>query len=252
MPKLVAKNSGSVNTNILELLKTGGVIKAQSGTKVDENKLSVSELYKLKTGKDWSTAKREGLTNGSYEQNIALRKKLLSGELGAPADFSKPRANVITSTQDAYKQQTTYDEGPLGVSKVQELPEISFNSAFVRARNELGSGKEFIYNGNRYNTNTKEDNINTTTNTTNASQVNAVSQPQPSTLSTPNLQLKSKFITPNLQLKSKFITEKGSSVNPNNINPGSDTNASSTLNTAKPDTTSQPHTSQKVQRGSIE
>ena len=207
MPKLVAKNSGSVNTNILELLKTGGIIKAQSGTKVDENKLSVSELYKLKTGKDWSTAKREGLTNGSYEQNIALRKKLLSGELGAPADFSKPRANVITSTQDAYKQQTTYDEGPLGVSKVQELPEISFNSAFVRARNELGSGKEFIYNGNRYTTNTKEDNINTTntTNTTNASQVNAVSQLQPST-----------------------------------------------LNTAKPDTTSQPHTSQKVQRGSIE
>ena len=40
----------------------------------------VSELYKQKTGKDWSTAKQEGLTSGSFDDNMKLRDRLLKGE----------------------------------------------------------------------------------------------------------------------------------------------------------------------------
>ena len=41
---------------------------------------NVSDVYKQKTGKNWNTAKLEGLTNGSYEENIKLKSRLLSGE----------------------------------------------------------------------------------------------------------------------------------------------------------------------------
>lgn len=40
----------------------------------------VSELYTQKTGKDWNTAQQEGLTTGSYDDNMKLRQRLLSGE----------------------------------------------------------------------------------------------------------------------------------------------------------------------------
>ena len=35
----------------------------------------VSALYTQKTGKDWNSAKQEGLTTGSYEDNMKLRQK---------------------------------------------------------------------------------------------------------------------------------------------------------------------------------
>ena len=41
---------------------------------------TISSLYERKTGKQWSTAKKEGLTSGSYEDNMKLRQRLLSGE----------------------------------------------------------------------------------------------------------------------------------------------------------------------------
>lgn len=39
----------------------------------------VSEIWEQKTGTPWAEAKRQGLTDGSYEKNIQLREKLLEG-----------------------------------------------------------------------------------------------------------------------------------------------------------------------------
>lgn len=36
------------------------------------------DLYEMVTGKEWNTAKKEGLTDGSYKGNMALRKKLMA------------------------------------------------------------------------------------------------------------------------------------------------------------------------------
>lgn len=47
---------------------------------IAEDGTIVSELYKNKTGLEWSTAKERGLTDGSYEANIALAKRLQKGE----------------------------------------------------------------------------------------------------------------------------------------------------------------------------
>ena len=84
----------------------------------------VSELYKQKTGKDWNTAKAEGLTSGSYEDNMKLRQRLLSGEFESSPkkDFTKAE---------------------------------NFNEAFKLARQYLGANQIFEYQGRKYGTNLK-------------------------------------------------------------------------------------------------
>jgi hypothetical protein len=70
----------------------------------------VSEIWKDVTGTSWSQAKAQGLTDGSYSQNIALRNKLLSGELGevTPAkssssfDYNAYDANVKRLVDKGY------------------------------------------------------------------------------------------------------------------------------------------------------
>jgi murein DD-endopeptidase MepM/ murein hydrolase activator NlpD len=70
----------------------------------------VSEIWKDVTGTPWSQAKAQGLTDGSYSQNIALRNKLLSGELGevTPAkssssfDYNAYDANVKRLVDKGY------------------------------------------------------------------------------------------------------------------------------------------------------
>jgi muramidase (phage lysozyme) len=42
---------------------------------------TVSAIYEQMTGKPWATAKKEGLTDGSYQANIELRGNLLRGSL---------------------------------------------------------------------------------------------------------------------------------------------------------------------------
>jgi len=54
----------------------GNVPTAQSGG-------TVSQLWKQATGTPWSEAKKQGLTNGSYANNIALRKRIISGEFNS-------------------------------------------------------------------------------------------------------------------------------------------------------------------------
>jgi hypothetical protein len=59
----------------------------------------VSELYKQKTGKDWNTAKQEGLTSGSFDDNMKLRDRLLKGELdGNKVNTTVNKVNSNNST----------------------------------------------------------------------------------------------------------------------------------------------------------
>ena len=50
---------------------------------------TVSQLWKQATGTPWSEAKKQGLTDGSYANNIALRKRIISGEFNSvPSETS--------------------------------------------------------------------------------------------------------------------------------------------------------------------
>ena len=124
---------------------------------------TVSELYEEKTGKKWSTAKAEGLTSGSYEDNMKLKRRLLSGE------FDLEKNNLIETAKKITNIKSSYDSGPveenmnkhLIPTKNKEYDDVkSFKDAFIKARKELGAGKVFTYNGKLYTTNYAEENSN--------------------------------------------------------------------------------------------
>jgi hypothetical protein len=60
---------------------------------------SPSQVWYQYTGTPWSEARKKGLTDGSKEQNIKLRKKILAGEFGKPK-FSNEKYQNIESNYD--------------------------------------------------------------------------------------------------------------------------------------------------------
>lgn len=101
----------------------------------------VSELYKQKTGKDWNTAKQEGLTTGSYEDNMKLRQRLLSGE------FDNKQSITFKQGDNTQNNQTNLNQD---YTKAKD-----FNEAFKIARQQLGANQIFEYQGRKYGTNLK-------------------------------------------------------------------------------------------------
>lgn len=101
----------------------------------------VSALYTQKTGKNWNTAKQEGLTTGSYDDNMKLRQRLLSGE------FDNKQSTV--SKQNNNTQNTAINQDQ-DYTKAKD-----FNEAFKIARNQLGANQIFEYQGKKYGTNLK-------------------------------------------------------------------------------------------------
>lgn len=106
--------------------RNGKDIKAENGL------LVVSELYKQKTGKDWSTAKKEGLTDGSYKNNMKLREKLLNGE------FDNNNVSIEKNNQSINNDYAKAKD---------------FNEAFKIARKQLGANQIFEFQGKKYGTN---------------------------------------------------------------------------------------------------
>jgi lipoprotein-anchoring transpeptidase ErfK/SrfK len=101
----------------------------------NDSKLTVSQLWEKQTGTSWEDAKKEGLTDGSYESNIKLRSDLISNKY-SKKNYSKNRINNNISVEDNdYTKSTT------------------FNDAFQKARKSLGSNKIFEWNGKKYGTN---------------------------------------------------------------------------------------------------
>jgi hypothetical protein len=101
----------------------------------------VSELYKQKTGKDWSTAKKEGLTDGSLAGNLKLRERLLSEK-------------NINNTQSVGVTSNATSDATLNTNKY-NIKANDFNEAFKMARESLGANQIFEYKGRRYGTNLK-------------------------------------------------------------------------------------------------
>lgn len=74
---------------------------------------TVSEIWKKVTGSDWSQAKKLGLTDGSYEQNMKLRNKLVSSPeyraLVSPRpQAERPRMSVpsrVSAPANSYRVQ---------------------------------------------------------------------------------------------------------------------------------------------------
>jgi hypothetical protein len=91
----------------------------------------VSAMWKERTGKSWDKAKEEGLTDGSYESNMALRSRLLKGDFDAATDI---------------EEENTKEEDN----------DISFSEAFREAREKQGgSGGRFEWRGKTYGTRLK-------------------------------------------------------------------------------------------------
>ncbi len=117
---------GGIDINIsdrgIRMSRNGGLFKAQNGLYLPK---TVSEIYEEKTGKPWSTAKEEGLTSGSYEDNIRLRNQLLS--------------NAFENNENNFSNS--------------QVTRRRFVDAFNDARNQLGPNQIFEYNGQIYTTN---------------------------------------------------------------------------------------------------
>ena len=106
----------------------------------------VSELYKQKTGKDWSTAKQEGLTTGSWDDNMKLRQRLLSGELDSKQINTKTTINNINNPTKSFN---------ISVENQDYTKAKDFNEAFKIERKQLGANQIFEYQGRKYGTNLK-------------------------------------------------------------------------------------------------
>ncbi len=118
-------------------------------------KLSVAELYTTLTGKSWSAAKAEGLTNGSYEQNMALRANLLKQV--AEDNSSEP----VEEEQEMYEgwfadtpiEKETKKEKKSNKEKINDFSKASsFGAAFKAARAALGGDATFKYKGKMFTT----------------------------------------------------------------------------------------------------
>jgi len=73
-----------------------------------------SEIWKQHTGTSWSEAKRQGLTDGSAAQNIALANRVLAGEFGEPQisyeDYQNSRAAYDKMVVDKVMRGATLDD----------------------------------------------------------------------------------------------------------------------------------------------
>ena len=138
----IMKERGTIkvlNTKIVNGQKQY-LIEEDNNINVFANGGTVAELYTQKTGKDWNTAKIEGLTSGSYDDNMKLRDKLLKGELD-----NRNKTTTNQTVQNSVNQSSTSNQD---YAKAK-----NFKEAFSIARKQLGANQIFEYQGKKYGTN---------------------------------------------------------------------------------------------------
>lgn len=73
-----------------------------------------SELWEEYTGTPWSEAKKQGLTDGSYDKNIKLAEKLQAGQFGQPKvskqDSTDKMVQYTSMVKQMVKQGATLDD----------------------------------------------------------------------------------------------------------------------------------------------
>ena len=82
---------------IQEYINQGYIVEDVEKPQMQSGGQLVYQLWEEKTGTPWAEAKKQGLTDGSYDQNIALAKKLESGTLSP-----KATAPVNTNIKSAF------------------------------------------------------------------------------------------------------------------------------------------------------
>ena len=108
---------------------------------------TVSELWEEVTGTPWSQAKAQGLTDGGYAANIALRNKLIS----TPSEFKQKPSNTLppaNTNSNAANATLSPEEINDKINRAKD-----FNAAFGIARDYYGANKIFEYNGKQFGTN---------------------------------------------------------------------------------------------------
>jgi hypothetical protein len=120
----------------------------------DANKMLTYELWEAYTGKPWSEAEKMGLTTGSYEDNLKLRDRILSGQLATNPKASSPQVSSTTQAPnniDVKVNAKATDRNPrtvqasndqdLSVNPEFDLPQISVTA---QAPNWLKYKREFM------------------------------------------------------------------------------------------------------------
>jgi hypothetical protein len=122
--KKVAEDSKNKQTkkvkSTIESLKRPEIKKKETKPEVPKTTTpSVSQLWQQKTGTSWSEAKKQGLTDGSAAANIALMKKLKSGDVnkesiktpkpGTAASMDTFKKEMEKNIQSELSGETTYE-----------------------------------------------------------------------------------------------------------------------------------------------
>jgi len=93
---------------------------------------TVSQIWKEKTGMDWSEAKKRGLSDGSAKSNLALLAKLKSGEV-SKSSLSKPVASTPAPTPSAPAAKMT-PTGGSGIGATEREPDTYRRGGSVKKK----------------------------------------------------------------------------------------------------------------------
>lgn len=170
----------------IETYKKNGYVVENYNENIFQDGGNVSKTWELITGTPWADAKNKGYTTGSYDDNIALLKKLNSGELNVPKNLSE---KVSTTDPLPIKFKPA---NPTLIKNIKTAN--SFNDAFTIARKELGTNQIFEYNGRKYGTNLKGETFNPSKEVLEASGMNTS-------------QVKTRLEKENKDLKSPFLSK---------------------------------------------
>jgi len=78
---------------------------------------TVSDLWEEHTGTPWSEAKKQGLTDGSYEANMKVRDMLMNSEIKKPQPIAKPKSPYGALPMKYNNSSETVNHGNSGVNK---------------------------------------------------------------------------------------------------------------------------------------
>lgn len=108
-----SKKGGSVelelsDEEIQDYINQGYVVE-EAFPKMNDGGPIVRDLWKQVTGTPWEEAKAKGLTTGTFDENIALRNRLLAGEFGK-VDLNPTKSEYDLAVEQLVKSGKTLDE----------------------------------------------------------------------------------------------------------------------------------------------
>jgi hypothetical protein len=150
------KTSSNPVTGINDLMMRNETIYGKSGKRRFVPKLeqggwldqyqdggTVSELWEQKTGTPWSEAKKQGLTDGSYEGNMKVKDMLVKGNVSKPKPkvINKqprgPRIDPSLMGQPNYKSESVQSQAPMSKYAAAEQNKAAVKTAIEGANEKI-------------------------------------------------------------------------------------------------------------------